>query len=81
MMDYEMGWGWGFGWIGMILFWLVPILLVLVAVKYLFAGKGRTGIGARQDDDRALAILEEKYARGEIGREEFMQKRDDLKGG
>lgn len=68
-----MGWGWGFGWIGMILFWLVPILLVLVALKYLFAGKSRTGIGARQDDDRAMTILEEKYARGEINREEFLQ--------
>lgn len=80
-MDYGMGWGWGFGWIWMILLWLVPILLVAAALKYLFAGKGQTGIGARQDDDRALAILEEKYARGEIGREEFLQKRDDLKGG
>ncbi len=64
MMDYEMGWGWGFGWIGMILFWLVPILLVLVAVKYLFAGKSQTGIGPREGNDQALAILEEKYARG-----------------
>lgn len=80
MMDYEMGWGWGFGWIWMILLWLVPILLVLVAIKYLFGGKGRTGMGGRGDDDRALSILEEKYARGEIDRDEFLQKRDDLKG-
>lgn len=81
MMDYSMGWGWGFGWIGMILFWLVPILLVLVAIKYLFGGRNRTGMGPRQGDDRALAILEEKYARGAIDRDEFLQKRDDLKGG
>lgn len=79
-MDYGMGWGWGFGWIWMILLWLVPILLVLVALKYLFGGKGRTDMGARGGDDRALAILEEKYARGEIDRDEFLQKRDDLKG-
>lgn len=78
MMDYEMGWGWGFGWIGMILFWLVPILLVLVAVKYLFTGKSQTGTGQVEGNDRALAILEEKYARGEINREAFLQKRDDL---
>lgn len=80
MMDYEMGWGWGFGWIWMILLWLVPILLVLVAIKYLLGGKSRTGMGARAGDDRALSILEEKYARGEIDRDEFLQKRDDLKG-
>lgn len=79
MMDYGMGWGWGFGWIGMILFWLMPILLVLVALKYLFGGKSRTGMGVREGSGQALAILEEKYARGEISREEFVQKRDDLK--
>ena len=28
----------------------------------------------------ALRVLEERYARGEIGREEFMQKRADLTG-
>jgi len=64
MMDYGMGWGWGFGWIWMILLWLVPVLLVLAAIKYLLGGRSRTGTGARQGDDRALAILEEKYARG-----------------
>lgn len=77
MMDYEMGWG--FGWIGMILFWLVPILLVLIAVKYLLTGKSQTGNGPREGNDQALTILEEKYARGEINREEFLHKRDDLK--
>lgn len=81
MMDYGMGWGWGFGWIWMILLWLVPVLLVLAAIKYLLGGRSRTGTGARQGDDRALAILEEKYAQGEIDRDEFLQKRDDLKGG
>lgn len=79
MMDYGMGWGWGFGWIGMILFWLVPILLVLVALKYSSTGKSRTGIGVHEGNGKALAILEEKYARGEISREEFLQKLDDLK--
>lgn len=80
MWEYDMGWGWG--WFGMILFWLVPILLVLFAAKYLYGGKAQRGLGLREEgNDRALAILEEKYARGEIGREEFLQKRDDLKGG
>jgi len=39
-----MGWGWGFGWIGMLLFWLVPTLLVAVALKYLLADKVQTGV-------------------------------------
>lgn len=40
-MNYEgygMGWHW-LGWLGMAFFWLIPILLVLAAVKYLMAGR------------------------------------------
>jgi putative membrane protein len=55
-------------------------LLVLAAVKYLM-GSRRSNT---PDDERkpdALAVLEERYARGEINREEYLQKRDDLKRG
>lgn len=34
--------------------------------------------GARASE--ALRVLEQRYARGEIGREEFLQKREDLLG-
>ena len=33
---------------------------------------------ARPAPDSALRLLEERYARGEIGREEFLQRRADL---
>ena len=83
MMDYGMGWGMGWGWFGMMLFWLVPLFVVIVlaaaAIKYLFAGGARTGTALRDDRNRALEVLEERYARGEINREEYLQKRDDLK--
>jgi putative membrane protein len=77
MMDYGMGWG--IGWVWMLLFWLIPILLVLAAVKYLFSGKSQPGGESREGKDKALDVLEERYARGEINREEFIQKRDDLR--
>ena len=83
MMDYGMGWGMGWGWIWMLLFWLVPLLLVIAlgaaAIKYLFSGGARSGAAARDERSRALEVLEERYARGEINREEYLQKRDDLK--
>lgn len=76
-MDYQgygMGWHW-LGWLSMAFFWLILILLVLAVVKYL---KGDRRSNAPPD---ALAVLEERYARGEIDREEYLQKRDDLKRG
>lgn len=84
-MDYGMGWGmgWGWHWFGMLLFWLIPQLVVIVlaavAVKYLFAGGTRANTGPREDHNRALEVLEERYARGDINREEYLQKREDLK--
>ena len=81
MMGYGMGWG--LGWLGMILFWLVPLVLVLVGVRFLMADGGRRGDGAASDappSSRALATLQERYAKGEINREEFLQKRDDILG-
>ncbi|MDP2029549.1 MAG: SHOCT domain-containing protein [Thiobacillus sp.] len=81
-MDYEgygMGWHW-LGWLGMAFFWLILVLLVLAMVKYL-KGNRRSNApdGERKPD--ALVLLEERYARGEIDREEFLKKRDDLNRG
>ena len=86
-MDYGMGWGgmgWGLGWFGMILVWIIPLILVVVGIKYLMSdggsGRGHSGGGDQSPQSRALAVLEERYARGEIGRDEFLQKRDDILG-
>ena len=81
-MNYEgYGMGWhGLGWLGMAFFWLILILLVLAVVKYLKRGRGSNAPDGEKKPD-ALAVLEERYARGEIDREEYLQKRDDLKRG
>ena len=74
MYGYDHG-AWMFwGWFGMLLIWLVPIVLLLAAIKYLVTGSKPGGQGKTP-----LEILEEAYARGEISRDEFLQKRDDLK--
>jgi putative membrane protein len=80
-MNYDghgMGWHW-LGWLGMAFFWLIPILLVLAVVKYLMGGRRSNAPNGERKPD-ALAVLEERYARGEINREEYLQKREDLKG-
>lgn len=73
-MIWEYGMGWD--WLGMGVFWLVPVLLILVAFKYLF---GRNAVGYPGKSGKALEVLEERYVRGEINREEYLQKRNDLK--
>lgn len=77
MMEY--GIGWGISWLWMFLFWLIPILLVSVAIKYLFSSRSPVAEESREAKNKALEMLEERYARGEINREEFLQKRDDLR--
>jgi putative membrane protein len=42
--------------------------------------RARGGRVSERTGRRALEILEERYARGEIQREEYLQKRRDLEG-
>ncbi len=76
------GWGWGGGWgfgmIGMLLWWVLIILGIVLLAKWIFGGP--SGRGERESRDRALDILKERYARGEIGKDEYEQKKRDLGG-
>ena len=74
---YGMGWH-GLEWIGMALFMLIPILLVLAILKYLIGGRRSSSPDGSKNPD-ALALLDERYARGEMDRDEYLQKLDDLK--
>jgi putative membrane protein len=76
--DYGMGpgmmWGWwGIGWIFMIIFWGFIILGLILLVRWLI-GMGKTP----KAEETALDILKKRYARGEINKEEFEQKKKDL---
>lgn len=79
-MDYgHMGWGSGsggvLGFAPMVLWWVVLIVAAVLLVKWLLnvrTGRRGAGVGA------AGEILAERYARGEIDREEFENKRRDL---
>ena len=73
MSDY--GWGWGGMGIGMLLFWGL-LIAALVVLARCFRGSGSCEKGGREKS--ALDILKERYARGEIGSEEFEQKKRDL---
>ena len=64
--------GMGGGGLGMVLFWILPVLLVVLLVRYFV----RERDGKREPS--ALEILEARYARGEIDRDEYLKRRADL---
>lgn len=76
---FDGGFGMLFGVFWMILMWGIPLLLIIALLKYLLTKPGnmdeRQG---RTEAKSALDVLKEAYARGEIGRDEYLQKRDDI---
>lgn len=77
-----MGWGgFGFGpWWGilMLLFWVLILAGGALLLVWLFRQAQPTGVGPGPGPSRALDIVRERYARGEITRDEFEQIRRDL---
>ena len=67
-------WGWWFGWFFMLVWWVVIIAAIVALIKWLFGHNGENKIGGKS----ALDILKERYARGEITKEEFESKKRDL---
>ena len=58
----------------MVVFWLLVLVALVLLIRYLWLATPRLTEG-----NSARALLEERYARGEIGKEEFDQKRRDLR--
>ena len=82
MWDHGSGWGmmgdWGFMGLGLI-FWLVILAAAVAAlVWFVRSQQGASGGRPRLESSAGLQILEERYARGEIDREEYLQKKRDI---
>lgn len=72
---WHMWWGaWGVGMLlFMLLFWALIIVGIVALVRWAF-GKG----GGPAPGGRALEILKERYAKGELTREQYQAMRRDL---
>ena len=63
----DFGMGFGGGWIFMILFWGLIILGVVYLVKMLLSGSSAEG----KKNESAQEVLEKRFAKGEMSKEEF----------
>jgi putative membrane protein len=73
--------GWGMGWFGgifMIVFWVAVIVGVVFLIRWLFVSSRTGAQGPGHGGDTALDILRKRYARGEIDKQEFEEKKKDL---
>ena len=68
------GWGMGFGFVLMLLFWILVILGIAALIRWLL----QPSPSRSSRDKTPLEIVQERYARGEIDREEYEQKKRDL---
>lgn len=72
---------WDGQWYGFPWMWIFPLIFLAVLVLILFRGCGWAMRGAHRRQDReetAREILDRRYARGEISREELQRMRKDL---
>ena len=72
--------GWGMGWFGgifMMIFWVLVLVGLIFLIKWLIQTTSRTRSDAGSGN-RALEILKERYARGEIDTAEFQKMKSEL---
>lgn len=70
-------WGWGhmiFGSFMMVLFWGGIIIAIVFAVRWLGSGSSSGSMPA-SSRNKALDILQERFARGEIDKDEFEERK------
>jgi putative membrane protein len=65
---YNFNMGYGFGWVIMILFWILIILGIIYLIKLL---AGSSSADKKVKKSSAEEILRQRFARGEISREEL----------
>lgn len=68
----------GFGGMGMILFWVLLIAVVVLVVRGVIGNSSAGSNAALPPAPTPLEILQTRYAKGEISKEEYEEMRTDL---
>ena len=85
---YGPGWGmmngWGYGGFGYgpfhLIIWIVILIAIVAVVVWLVRSFSAGGYASPPRRSAGLDVLEERYARGEINRDEYLQKKKDIGG-
>lgn len=79
MMENMQGWGMGSAtMLFFSLFWIAILVLIILGIVFIIRylrGYGKEGRGAQETP---LDVLKKRYARGEIDKKEFEEKKNDL---
>lgn len=73
MMDGFGGHGWGMGW-----GWIIGLAFLIVIVWVVVRLVNHNNQSGKISDKSAMDILKEKYARGEINKQEFEERKKEL---
>ena len=74
MMNEFGGHGWGMGW-----WWVIGLIIVIAVVWMVVKGMSQNNRpGNPPESKSALDYLKERYARGEINKQEFEERKKDL---
>jgi putative membrane protein len=89
--NYGLGQMFGFGWIFMLIFWALIIWAIVAFIRSMGYGhhcrhchRGHHGEHHEHHGDgekggsKALAILKERFAKGDISKEEYQEKKEEL---
>lgn len=73
MMDGYPGHGWGMGW-----WWIIGLILLVVVIWMVVKAVNTQQTTDKKQEKTALDILKERYAKGEIDRQEYEERKRDL---
>ncbi len=79
-MGPDMMGSWGMGWFGgifMVVFWILILVGLVFVIRWLVLATSKKG-DSGQPTSRAIDILKERYARGEIDKAQFETMKRDL---